>query len=79
MVVRDAVYMRDVEHVERQTDIDKLEKGSELRQLRANWDDLSVICLDRGKLIIRGDREILIPKEARQALVDQLHATHLSY
>ena len=56
-----------------------MEKASELRQLRSCWDELSVICLDRGKLIIRGDREILIPKEGRQALVDQLHATHLSY
>ena len=78
MAVRDTAYMRDVDHIERQTDIDKVEKASELRQLRACWDDLSVICLDRGKLIIRGDREILIPKEGRQPLVDQLHATHLS-
>ena len=34
---------------------------------------------DRGKLIIRGDREILIPKETRKELIDQLHLTHLSY
>ena len=76
MAVRDTAYMRDVDHIERQTELDK---ASELRQLRACWDDLSVICLDRGKLLIRGDREILIPKEGRQLLVDQLHATHLSY
>ena len=43
------------------------------------WDDLSVISLDRDKLIIRGDREILIPKDGRQQLVVQLHATNLSY
>ena len=79
MAVRYSAYMRDVDHVERQTELDKVEKASELRQLRANWEDLSVISLDRGKLIIRGDRENLIPKAGRQQLVDQLHATHLSY
>ena len=62
MAVRDTAYMRDVDHIERQTEFDKVEKASELRQLRACWDALSVICLDRGKLIVRGDREILIPK-----------------
>ena len=79
MTVRYTAYMRDVDHVERQTELDKVEKASELQQLRVSWDDLSVISLDRGKLIIRGDREILIPKDGRQQLVDQLHATHLSY
>ena len=38
-----------------------------------------MVTLDRGKLIVRGDREILIPQEGRKALVDQLHLTHLSY
>ena len=40
---------------------------------------ISVISLERGDLIIRGDREILIPKAGRQELVDQLHTTHLSF
>ena len=38
-----------------------------------------MISLDRGDLIIRGDKEILIPKAGRQELVDQLHTTHISY
>ena len=79
MAVRDPGYMRDVEHIERQADLDQLEKTSELRQLRSCWDQLSVISLDRGKLIVRGDREILKPSYGRKQLVDQLHTTHLSY
>ena len=35
MATRDAAYMRDVEHIERQSELDKVEKVSELRQLRA--------------------------------------------
>ena len=79
MATRDPSYQNAIEHVEMQTDPDKIEKTSELRQLRASWDELSVVTRDRGKLIVRGDREILIPQEGRKALVDQLHLTHLSY
>ena len=79
MAARDDSYLRDVEHVEVHSDPDRLEKSSELHQLRADWDNLSVISLDRGKLIVRGEKEILIPKEGRKALVEQLHITHLSY
>ena len=61
MAVRDEAYMRDVEHVRNQSKLENVEKASELRQLRGDWKELSVISLDRGDLIIRGDREILIP------------------
>ena len=54
----DANYLRDIEHIEQQ---------AELRQLRSCREELSVVSLDRGKLSIRVDREILIP------------VTHLSY
>ena len=76
---QDESYLRNVEHVENNSDPNTLEKSSELRQLRADWDRLSVVTLDRGKLIVRGDREILIPPKARKDLVEQLHLTHLSY
>ena len=62
MALQDEAYMRDVDHVRNQS---KLEKVSELRQLRGDWKELSVISLERGDLIIRGDREILIPKAGR--------------
>ena len=55
-----------------------IHKTSELKQLASEWDDLSVASLDSGKLILRNN-EILIPKEAREELVKQLHLTHLSY
>ena len=36
-----------------------------------------MVTLDNGKLIIRGGKEILIPKESWKELTDQLHQTHL--
>ena len=66
MALQDEAYMRDVDHVRNQSKLEKVEKTSELRQLRGDWKELSVISLERGYLIIRGDREILIPKDGRQ-------------
>ena len=79
MAVRDEAYMRDVDHVRNQSRLENVEKTSEPRQLRGDWKELSVISLDRGDLIIRGDREVLIPKAGTQELVDQLHNTNLSF
>ena len=56
-----------------------MEKSLELRQLRSCREELSVVLLDRGLLIIRSERGILIPKESRKELVDQLYMTHFSY
>ena len=36
MAVRDSEYKRDIDHIERQTGLDKVEKASELWQLRAS-------------------------------------------
>ena len=79
MALQDEGYKRDVDHVRNNSDLEKVEKSSELRQLRSDWNQLSVISLESGDLIIRGDREILIPKAGREELVDELHSTHLSY
>ena len=56
MALRDEAYMRDVEHVRNQSKLENVEKASELRQLRGDWKELSVISLGRGDLIVRGDR-----------------------
>ena len=74
----DDIYQNNVEHIENQDDMKAIHKNSELKQLASEWDDLSVASLDSGKLILRNN-EILIPKEAREELVKQLHQTHLSY
>ena len=79
MALEDQDYMRDVEHVRNNSKLDQVERSSELRQLRSEWDQLSVISLDSGDLIIRGHREILIPKAGREELVNELHSTHLSF
>ena len=78
IAARDNVYQNNVEHIENQDSLNVIHKASELKQLASDWSKLSVVSLDSGKLILR-DNEILIPKEARAELVDQLHITHLSY
>ena len=55
--MEDQGYLRDIEHIEQQSNLDHLEKDSELRQLRSCWEDLSVVSLDNGKLILRGGKE----------------------
>ena len=52
MAVRDEAHMRDVEHVRNQSQLENVEKASEVRQLRGDWKELSVISLDRGDLIV---------------------------
>ena len=74
----DNVYQNNVEHIENQDSLNQVHKSSELKQLASEWEKLSVVSLNSGKLILRNN-EILIPKEARGELVDQLHLTHLSY
>ena len=67
-----------MEHIENQDDLSLIHKSSELKQLRSDWEDLSMASLDSGKLILHNN-EILIPKESRAELVNQLHLTHLIY
>ena len=76
---QDQNYHRDIAYVEQHVDIEHISKESELRQLRSCWDDLRICYLDNdnGKLIIRNGVEILIPKAARQDLVQELHLEFL--
>ena len=78
IAARDDIYQKNVEHIENQDDLNLIHKSSELKQLRSDWEDLSVAFLDSGELILRNN-EILIPKESRAELVNQLDLTHLSY
>ena len=57
VAMEDHRYLRDIELVVQQTDLDHLGKDSELRQLRSCWNNLSVVTLDSGKLIIRKGRK----------------------
>ena len=76
IAVRDNVYQNNVDHTENQDILNLIHKSSELKQLVSDWEKLSVVSLDSGKLILRNN-EIRIPKEARAELVNQLHLTHL--
>ena len=76
IAVRDNVYQNNVDHTENQDILNLIHKSSELKQLVSDWEKLSVVSLDSGKLILRNN-EILIPKEAKAELVNQLHLTHL--
>ena len=78
IAAKDNVYQNNMDHIENQDSINLVHKSSELKQLASEWNNLSVVSLDSGKLILRNN-EILIPKEARAELVNQLHLTHLSY
>ena len=57
--------------IENQDTLNIIHKCSEFKQLASEWEKLSVVSLDSGKLILRNN-EILIPKEARAELVDSI-------
>ena len=68
-----------VEDIRNGTTNKYLAPDSELRDLKGSAQELSVHTTETGlDLIIRNGNEILIPRDCRAELLQQLHSTHLS-
>ena len=79
MASRDLNYLKMIENIQAETDKKHLPADSELKMLRGCINDLSTHVTETGfSLIVRRGCEILIPREGRQELVNQLHSSHLS-
>ena len=65
-------------HIERGIQEDLLEENSELMNLKGDLPYLGLEVLSRGKLIVKNGNKILIPKQARECILKELHNTHLS-
>ena len=76
---QDMAYCKMVEDIKNGTVTKHLSLDSELRDLKGCAKDLSIHTTDKGHvLIIRNGNEILIPRDCRAELTEQLHSTHLS-
>ena len=74
----DEEYRKMVEDLRQGTDTKHLSNTSELRDLKGCFSELSIHTTDGGKeLIIRKGSEILVPRDCRAELTQQLHETHL--
>ena len=60
IAVRDNVYQNNVDHTENQDILNLIHKSSELKQLVSDWEKLSVVSLDSGKLILRPGQEVQV-------------------
>lgn len=75
----DEAYIKMVEDIRMGTDTKHLSSGSELRDLKGCFTDLSIHMTEEGNaLILRRGCEILVPRDCRAELTQQLHQTHLS-
>ena len=51
---------------------------SKLKQIQGQYNNLSLYNTDEGDIIIRDAQDILIPKEYRHGIINDLHSTHLA-
>ena len=58
--------------------ITTVKEGSELKKIQCQFNNLSLFETDKGEVIIRDSTDILVPKEYRKTLLDELHSTHMS-
>ena len=74
----DPEYVTMIAHIENGTELNDIDKDSELPNMRSNWEDLSTITLKGGKtLILKNNVEIMIPKSERTNILNIAHQTHL--
>ena len=55
----------------------QLEEDSELRKMVGDFPNLGLQTLTKGKLIVKNGGNIMIPKDARASILNELHITHL--
>ena len=58
--------------------ITTVKEGSELKKIQGKFNNLSLFETDKEEVMIRDSQDILIPKDYRKTLLDELHSTHLS-
>ena len=67
----DVNYCRMIEHLKKGTNLSQIEEDCKLRLLKGDIQHI-------GPLIVRDSNTVLIPGKARQAILEELHSTHLS-
>ena len=75
----DSKYQRMVYHTENETEDKFLEEDSELKKAGVIRKHLSIFqCSNGAKLLVRNSEEVVVPQQARQAMLTEPHSTHMS-
>ena len=75
----DAEYQEMVKHTEQETEDKFLEEGPDLKKMGTGRKHLGVYVDKNGnKLLVKNLEEVLTPQVAREEVLQELHATHLS-
>ena len=78
--MRDMNYVSMIHAIEAGTIPKDLPNENELKQMDGFWAELSVFMLRNGKsLILKGNKEILVPASERENITNICHSTHLGY
>ena len=75
----DAKYQQMLHHTEQETEDKYLEEESDLKKMGTGRKHLGIYVDKNGnKLLVKNSEEIIIPELAREEVLQELHATHLS-
>ena len=76
--MEDKDYQYMIGCIKEKVPITSVKEGSELKKIQGQFNHLSLFEAEKGKVIVRDASVLLMPKEYRKHLLDELHSTHLS-
>ena len=74
----DNEYQMMITNILNETPLEELDKSSELFKMGSERQYLGVWTFINGsKLVVKNSEKVVVPKGARQEVLDELHATHI--
>ena len=75
----DQEYQQMIRYLEEGTPVEEMDKSSEIFTMNGERQFLGTVKLSNGySLVVKNEEEVLIPKGDREAILEELHSTHLS-
>ena len=75
----DQEYQKMIRYLEEGTPAEEMDKSSEIFTMNGERQYLGTVKLANGfKLIVKNESEVLVPEGDREAILEELHSTHLS-
>ena len=74
----DQDYQQMVQYIEQGTPVEEMDQDSELYAMNGERQFMGTVKMQNGFSLVVKDEEVIIPKGDRQAILEELHSTHLS-
>ena len=74
----DQEYQQMVQYLEQGTPVEEMDQNSELYAMNGERQFMGTVKMPNGFSLVVKDEEVIIPKGDRQAILEELHSTHLS-